>query len=228
MATDEENQDASPAGRLSEAGFDLAVVDRLLSTTRAVRRRLDYERPVKRETVLDCIRLSQQAPTGTNAQHWRWLVLDDPDQRRAIGEIYARGIPLLDASARNAANKQTARVYGDARDFAARLGEVPMLVIPCLEGRLAKDAPLVESTTYFASIYPAVWSFQLALRSRGLGSLLTTMHLAFEEESRAVLGLPQDVVQMAMIPVAYTVGTDFKPTRRPPPESITHFNTWGG
>ena len=228
MSTDEEDLGASSPVHLSEAGFDLTVVDRLLSTTRAVRRRLDYTRPVQRETVLDCIRLSQQAPTGTKAQHWRWLVLDDPDQRRAIGEIYARGIPLLDASAKNAPNEQTAKVYGDARDFAARLGEVPVLVIPCLEGRLAEEAPLVEATTYFASIYPAVWSFQLALRSRGLGSLLTTMHLAFEEESRAVLGLPEDVVQMAMIPVAYTIGTDFKPTRRPPPESITHFNTWGG
>lgn len=218
---------ADNAAPLSEAGFDLSVVDRLLATTRAVRRRLDYDRPVEREVVLDCIRLSQQAPTGTNAQHWRWLVVDDPTKRKAIGELYARGIPMLDESARNASDEQTAAVYKHARNFASRLGDVPVHVFPCLEGRLADDAQLVHTTTYFGSIYQAVWSFQLALRSRGLGSVFTTMHLAFEEESRAILGLPDNVVQTALLPVAYTVGTNFKAAKRPGPETITHFNEWG-
>ncbi len=212
--------------RTSEAGFDLDTVDRLLGTTRAVRRRLDFDRPVPREVLLDCIRLSQQAPTGTNAQHWRWLIVDDPAKRKALGEIYARGLPLLDASAKSAGDEQTAAVYRHARDLAERMGDVPALVIPCLEGRLDDPASLVLATTYYGSIYPAVWSFQLALRSRGLGSVLTTMHLAFEEDSREVLGLPEDVVQTALLPVAYTVGTDFKPTVRPAPETITCFNTW--
>ena len=212
---------------LSDPQFDLETVDRLLSTTRAVRRRLDYDRPVSREVILDCIRLSQQAPTGTNAQHWRWLVLDDPEKKRAIGELYARGIPLLDEYSKSAKDEQTATVYRQARDFAARLGDVPVLVIPCLEGRLDDDAEQVHITTYYGSIYQAVWSFQLALRSRGLGSVFTTMHLAFEGESRKILGLPEHVVQTALLPVAYTLGLDFKPTNRPPPESITHFNAWG-
>ena len=211
---------------MSEAPFDLETTDRLLSTTRAVRRRLDFDRPVPRDLILDCIRLSQQAPTGTNAQHWRWLVIDDPAKRKAVGELYARGLPLLDEMAKTARDEQTAHVYRDARSFAERLGEVPAIVIPCLEGRLPPDAELVQVTTYYGSIYPAVWSFQLALRSRGLGSVFTTMHLAFEEESRALLGLPEDVVQTAMLPVAYTLGTDFKATHRPPPETITCFNTW--
>ena len=99
-------------------------------------------------------------------------------------------------------------------------------MIPCLIGRLAPDASLVDAATYYGSIYPAVWSFQLALRSRGLGSVFTTMHLAFEAESRAILGLPEDVAQLALLPVAHTLGLDFKPTRRPPPETITHFNRW--
>ena len=219
---------APAESRLSEAGFDLETVDRLLSTTRAVRRRLDYDRPVPREVILDCIRLSQQAPTGTNAQHWRWLVIDDPATRKALGEIYCRGIPLLDESAKSARDEQTATVYRDARVFAERLGDVPVLVVPCLEGRLVDPSSLVLATTYYGSIYPAVWSFQLALRSRGLGSVFTTMHLAFEGESRALLGLPDDVVQTALLPVAYTIGTDFKPTDRPGPETITHWNGWGG
>ena len=211
---------------MTDTPFDLETVDLLLSTTRSVRRRLDETRPVPRSLLLDCIRLSQQAPTGTNAQNWRWLILDDPEKKRALGEIYARGIPLLDESARSAKDPQTETVYAHARDFAARLGDMPALVIPCLMGRLPDDAEHVHQTTYFGSIYPAVWSFQLALRSRGLGSVFTTMHLAFEEESRALLGLPPDVVQTALLPVAYTRGTDFKPTHRPPPESITRFNDW--
>lgn len=210
----------------SSLPFDRASVDRLLTTTRAVRRRLDLARPVERSVILECIRLSQQAPTATNAQSWRWLVLDDPEKRRAMGELYARGLPLLDASARNARDPQTERVYAHARDFTENLGRVPALVIPCLEGRLPPDAPLVEAASYFGSIYQAVWSFQLALRSRGLGSVFTTMHLAFEEESRAILDLPDHVAQLALLPVAYTIGLDFKPADRPSPESITHFNTW--
>lgn len=211
---------------LTETPFNLDITDPLLSTTRAVRRRLDFTRPVARATLLECIRLSQQAPTGTNLQHWRWLVVDDPEQKQRLGALYARGIPLLDESAKTAPDPYTARVYRDARDFAERLGEAPALVVPCLAGRLPKGAPHVVATTYFASIYPAVWSFQLALRSRGLGSVLTTMHLAFEDESREILGLPEDMAQMAMLPVAYTLGIDFKPAKRPPPETITHFNRW--
>lgn len=206
--------------------FDLEVVDHLLSTTRAVRRRLDLERPVERDVLLECVRLSQQAPTATNSQTWRWLILDDPEKRRALGEIYAQGIPLLDAAAAQAADSHVARVYTQAKRFTENLGRIPALVIPCVQGRLAPDAPLVEVATYFGSIYPAVWSFQLAARSRGLGSVFTTMHLAFEEQSRELLGLPDDVAQLALIPVAHTIGLDFKPARRPPPTSITHFNTW--
>jgi nitroreductase len=216
-------QEISP---VSDAPFDLETVDRLLTTTRAVRKRLDYDRPVDRSLLLDCIRLSQQAPTGTNAQHWRWLVVDDPVKKKALGEIYSRGIPLLDEFAKNAQDEQTAKVYSHARDFAERLGDVPVLVIPCLEGRLEPGADLVNTTTYYGSIYQAVWSFQLALRSRGLGSVFTTMHLAFEHDSRELLGLPEHIVQTALLPVAYTLGTEFKSTHRPPPESITCFNEW--
>lgn len=212
---------------MSEAPFDLETVDRLLSTTRAVRRRLDLDRPVPRQLILDCIALSQQAPTGTNSQAWRWLVVDDPEKRKRMGELYARGIPLLDEYSKSAGDPQTKTVYSDARDFAARLGDVPVHVIPCLQGGLPDDAEHVHITTYYGSIYPAVWSFQLALRSRGLGSVFTTMHLAFLEESQEILGLPDDVVQAALLPVAYTLGSDFHATQRPPPETITHWNEWG-
>jgi nitroreductase len=211
---------------VSEAPFDLETTDRLLSTTRAVRRRLDFDRPVPRDLILDCIRLSQQAPTGTNAQHWRWLVIDDPAKRKAVGELYARGLPLLDEMAKTARDEQTAHVYRDARSFAERLGEVPAIVIPCLEGRLPPDAELVQVTTYYGSIYPAVWSFQLALRSRGLGSTLTTSHLLAEREVGERLGVPSDYTQVALIPVAHIKGGELAPPPRRPVNEVIGWNGW--
>ncbi len=207
--------------------FDLACVDRLLSTTRAVRRRLDFSRPVSRELILDCIRLSQQAPTQSNSQGWRWLVVTDPELRRELGAIYARGGPAIEASSLHAKDAQTARVYAGARWLADHMHEAPALVIPCVEGRPPASFHPVAYATLYGSILQAVWSFQLALRSRGLGSCFTTLHLAFEADVRKLLGIPEDVLQAALLPVAYTRGGEFRPALRPPVESIVSWDHWG-
>ena len=210
--------------------FDLGQTDQLLSTTRAVRRRLDLDRPVERETILECIRLSQQAPTASNTQKWRWMVVMDAEKRKALGEIYGRGKQFI-AQARaqiDAGDAQTQRVYDSAEWLLDHIGDAPALVIPCLEGRLPEGAPNGMAASVYGSIYPAMWSFQLALRSRGLGSTLTTIHLFFEKDVAALLNMPEDVMQVALLPVAYTKGTDFKIAKRPPPEEITSFDTWGG
>ena len=211
------------------APFDLEETDRLLSTTRAVRRRLDLDRTVERELILDCIRLSQQAPTASNTQKWRWMVVMDADKRKALGEIYGRGKQFITQAREqlDADDSQTQRVYDSAEWLLDHIGEVPALVIPCLEGRIPDGAPNGMAAAVYGSIYPAMWSFQLALRSRGLGSTLTTIHLFFEKEVAALLEMPDDVMQVALLPVAYTKGTDFKIAKRPPPEEITHFDTWG-
>jgi nitroreductase len=207
--------------------FDLATVDRLLTTTRAVRRRLDPTRPVPRSLLLDCIRLSQQAPTASNTQTWRWLIVDDAAKRRELGALYAQGIPAIRESEKQLVqDAQTRRVYDGALWLAEHLGEMPALVIPCVVGRLPADSPLVISASVFGSIYQAVWSFQLALRSRGLGSTFTTMHLLFEDQARKILGMPDDVMQAALLPVAYTKGGEFRPAARPPAESLVHWNAW--
>ena len=207
--------------------FDLATVDRLLSTTRAVRKRLDFSRPVPRDVVLDCVRLSQQAPTASNTQRWRWLLIDDPELKRELGAIYREGIPAIRWSMEQTAHdEQTRDVYDAALWLAERLGDVPLLAIPCLAERLPDGAPLVLAASAFGSIYPAVWSFQLALRSRGLGSTFTTLHLLYEQRVRELLDLPDDVTQTALLPVAYTKGLDFKPGKRPPVESIVRWNRW--
>ncbi len=209
--------------------FDLAETDRLLSTTRAVRRRLDLERPVERAVLLDCIRLSQQAPTASNTQKWRWLVVKDAAKRKALGEIYARGKQFIDQAKAQVPEEdaQTHRVYDSAGWLLDHMGEVPALVIPCLEGRLPAGAPNGMAAATYGSIFPAIWSFQLALRSRGLGSALTTIHLFFEADVAKLLNVPDDVMQVALLPVAYTKGTDFKLAVRPPPEEITSFDEWG-
>ncbi len=209
--------------------FDLSETDRLLSTTRAVRRRLDLDRPVERDVLLDCIRLSQQAPTASNTQQWRWMVVLDAAKRKAIGEIYGRGKQFIDQAKAQVPEEdaQTHRVYDSAGWLLDHMGEVPALVIPCLQGRLPEGAPNGMAAATYGSIFPAMWSFQLALRSRGLGSTLTTISLFFEADVAKVLDIPDDVMQVALLPVAYTKGTDFKVAVRPPPEEITSFDTWG-
>jgi nitroreductase len=211
------------------APFNLAETDRLLSTTRAVRKRLDLNKPVDRSVILDCIRLSQQAPTGSNAQSWRWLVVTDQGKRAELARIYKQvGDQYLEMARNNvpAGDAQTRRVYDSAFWLKDHLHEVPVHVIPCVVGRLPDGAPVGMAAAVFGSIFPAVWSFQLALRSRGLGSALTTLHLFREQEAAKLLGIPENVMQVALLPVAYTKGTDFKVSARPAPETITSFDSW--
>lgn len=206
---------------------DTSAVDELLTTTRAVRKRLDLTRPVDREVILECVRLAMQAPTASNAQDWRWVVITDADKRAAIAEIYRSiGAEYLAHAAANTTDPQTRRVYEGALGLTETLAQVPVHVIPCLEGRFDGADPLIAASAW-ASIIPAGWSFLLALRSRGLGSVWTTMHLAKEREVAELLGIPSTVTQAALFPVAYTIGTDFRPAVRPPAETITFWNTWG-
>ncbi len=208
--------------------FDLETVDTLLSTTRAVRKRLDLERDVPDDVLLECIRLSQQAPTGSNMQNWRWLIVRDADTRAALADLYrAGGGDYLKAAAETAGEGQTGRVMTSANYLAENLQRVPVHVIPCFKGRMPDDAGPGAWSGMLGSIYPAIWSFQLALRSRGLGSCLTTLHLNKEKEAAEVLGIPDDVTQVALLPVAYTLGTDFKAAERPPVERIVHVDRWG-
>ncbi len=207
--------------------MDIASVDELLTTTRAVRKRLDLTRPVGREVILECIRLAMQAPTASNTQDWRWIVVTDPDKRAAIAKIYSSiGAQYLEYAAQSASDPQTQRVYQSAMSLTDTLARVPVHVIPCLEQRI-DGAELGIAAAAWASIIPAGWSFLLALRSRGLGSVWTTMHLFKEKEVAELLGIPDTVTQAALFPVAYTIGTDFRPAARPPAESITYWDSWG-
>ncbi|NKY32802.1 nitroreductase family protein [Nocardia speluncae] len=207
--------------------MDTAITDHLLSTTRAVRRRLDLDRPVAREIILECLRLALQAPTGSNKQSWRWLVLDDPAVRAQVADLYARNTgPVLDQRYALSPDAQTTRVYDSARYLVEVLARVPVLVVPCVQGRLDEPGSTYPAA-FYGSIFPAIWSFQLALRSRGLGSVLTTpFHGEYEQQYTEILHLPHDMTPIAMVPVAYTVGDEFKPAERTPIESIARWNRW--
>jgi nitroreductase len=206
---------------------DLASVDELLTTTRAVRRRLDLNRPVGREVIMECLQIAMQAPTSSNAQDWRWLVITDPAKRAAIADIYRSiGERYLPQMAASEADPQTQRVLGSAISLTDTLADVPVHVIPCLQRRFDGNDLIVASSAW-ASIIPAGWSFMLALRSRGLGSVWTTMHLARERDVAELLGIPDTVTQAALFPVAYTIGTDFQPASRPPAETVTYWDGWG-
>jgi nitroreductase len=207
--------------------FDTAMTDELLATTRAVRKRLDLERPVDPQVILDCIALAQQAPTGTNAQSWRWVVVTEPATKAALAEFYRAGcLQYLERGVVEEEDPQTRRVYESSLQLAKTIERVPVLVIPCIERRF-DGLSLTATASSFGSILPAAWSFLLALRSRGLGSVWTTAHLGKEAEAAALLGIPNTVTQVAMFPVAHTIGTDFKRAARPPAESVTFWESWG-
>jgi nitroreductase len=211
-------------------GFDLDQTDRLLTTTRAVRKRLDLERPVDNDVVLDCLRVAIQAPTGGNTQRWRWVIVDDADKRRGLAELYRRSFaPYIEsrrAEAQAAGRPVETAVAASSIYLAENLERVPVHVIPCQLDRVPPNASLVETAGYYGSILPAVWNFMLALRSRGLASAWTTLHLAFEREAGELLGIPDTVTQVALIPVAYYTGGDFKPAKRRAIEEITYRNQW--
>lgn len=209
--------------------------DELLATTRSVRRRLDLTRPVERELIEECLRLAQQAPSGGNRQGAVFVIVSDPERRRALADLYRRGWDrylqegiLGDAPARPAEpskRRQAARIGRSASYLADHLGEVPVHVVPCHPGRTENREQVVQASAY-GSVLPAVWSFMLAARARGLGTAWTTIHLFHEREAAEVLGIPYDEVsQVALIPLAHVIGTDFKAGSREP---LDHFARWDG
>ena len=202
--------------------------DELLSTTRAVRKRLDLERPVERDVLEECLQLAQQAPTGSYAQNWHFVVVTDPDLRAGLGDLWRQGGEkyLARVGTPEEIPGMIGRVLGGVFHLRDHLHEVPVHVIPCIEGRTDDKGAFVQASKW-GSIMPAAWSFMLAARSRGLGTVWTTFHLVHEREAAELLGIPyDDVMQAALIPVAYTLGTDFKPAVRAPLDSMVHWDRW--
>jgi nitroreductase len=208
--------------------------DDVLSTTRAVRKRLDFDRPVEREVIEECLQLALQAPTGSNSQGWQWLFVEDAAKKKALADIYARNFAIY----RNLGQSNTYqpgdlryeqkdRVLDSAEYLTENFHRAPIIMVPCITGKLDK-APAFAAASAWGSLLPAVWSFMLAARERGLGTAWTTIHLmnGGDAEAAELLNIPDTVTQAGMFPIAYTLGTDFKPAKRLPLEPIMHWDTW--
>ena len=210
---------------LESPPFDTAVTDRLLATTRSVRRRLDLARPVEPEVIMECLDLAVQAPTASGVQRWRWMIVTDPDKRAVLADLYREGNVEFQKMMAGRGAHESEAFYESANFLIDHLQEVPVHVVPCIEGR-AEGRGAEGAVALYASIMPAAWSFMLALRSRGLGSVWTTLHVSREQEAAELLGIPDDVTQVGLLPVAYTLGTQFKAANRQPAEEVTYWNTW--
>jgi nitroreductase len=204
--------------------------DELLTTTRSVRKRLDLNRPVPLELVRECIEVALQAPTGGNQQGWHWMVVTDPDLRAQIGGYYRRSFESYRSSARYAGRMAPerqavqARVANSADYLAERMGDVPVHVIACITA--TEELPAANQAPLWGSLLPAAWSYQLAARARGLGSAFTTLHLAYEKEVSALLGIPPHIRQGVLLPTAYYTGETFRAAPREPLDSVLHLDRW--
>jgi nitroreductase len=214
--------------------MDLATVDHLLTTTRSVRKRLDFSRPVPLDLVQRCLDVALQAPTGSNAQGWHFVVVTDAAKRKALADLYRQAFQFYVENPdfrrtyepEDLRAKQMPSILDSATYLAEHLHEAPVHLIPCIEGRV-EQAGVVGQASVYGSILPAVWSFMLAARARGLGSAWTTLHLVFEQDAAKLLGIPAEVTQTALLPVAFFKGTDFKPAVRKDPHLVMHWDAWG-
>ncbi|MER7279038.1 nitroreductase family protein [Dactylosporangium sp. NPDC000244] len=220
----------------------------VLTTTRAIRRRLDYDRPVDLAVLGECLQLALQAPTGGGAEDWRWVVVADPARKAELAALYLEAYlehvhkPLHSdegtahstvqgrlggVGADGRVNPRTARILDGAEHLAHNIGRAPYLVIPCATRPNPAHGGAGTHSAVYGSLYPAIWQFNLALRARGLGTCITTLHLHHAERAAALLGIPADALQITLLPVAYTVGTDFRPAARRPVGEVAYLDRWG-
>ena len=215
--------------------------DEVLATTRAVRKRLDFERTIDMAVIRECLELALQAPTGGNRQDWHFVVVTDEKKRNDIAGWYAKAFAEYRAAEGATAARmagltdtgevaQLRRVVDSAEYLAANMGRAPALLIPCQGGRpnnLFATGNTAMCAGYYGSILPAFWSFMLAARSRGLGTAWTTIHLKYEKEVADILGIDATrVTQCGLTPIAYTIGTEFQRAKRRPLEQALHINQW--
>lgn len=208
--------------------------DQLLATTRAVRKRLDFDKPVPRDVVMECIELAFQAPTGSNRQGWHFMLVGDPAKKQALADLYGKHFdPYVNAPVRpqyqdgDSRKERQDAVTDSATYLRNNFHRAPWLVIPVMEGRVPENLPVFAQASMWGSLLPAFWSFMLAARARGLGTAWTTLHLPSEREAADILGIPFDgYTQGGMSPLAYTLGTDFKPGPRVDSSSLVHWDTW--
>lgn len=207
--------------------FDLEQTDRLLQTTKQVRKRLDMSRTVPREVLLECIDIASRAPMGSNVERNKWLIVEDADLKSKIAELYRKNAePYFELGRIMETDSRGERVLSSAEYLSDNMHKVPSMVIPLRLDRV-ENASSGEQSGWYGSVLPGVWSFQLALRSRGVGSCWTTLHLGSEAEVAEILGIPDTVTQVCLLPVGYYTGDGFSVTPRRPAAEIAFIDRWG-
>lgn len=211
--------------------------DQLLTTTRAVRKRLDFSRPVDDQLIRECVEVAMQSPSGSNNMTMQFVIVKDEAKRTAIGEVYRQcydiyrsldGVYIgsIDKGGEDE-NRQQQRSANSADFLAEHMGDAPVLVLACNRGSRVEGAPAMMAASMMGNVLPAMWSFMLAARARGLGTAWTTVHLMMEQQVADILGIPfESVQQVCLSPLAHTVGTNFSPAARPPADSIIHWDAW--
>ncbi len=214
-------------------------VDDVLSTTRAVRKRMDFDRPIEPQVIKDCLELALQAPSGSNSQGWQWIVVTDPDKRMALADLYRQAwaiyvdLPFAIGNIYDGDDPEVKASYdrsaSSAQYLADNMEKAPAMLIPVMPGRTPENPDWATASATVGSIVQASWSFMLAARERGLGTSWTTLHTMFEEQAAEILDIPhEEMIQIALIPIAYTKGTDFKKGNRNPLADSLHWDGWGG
>jgi nitroreductase len=203
-------------------------IDWVLSTTRTVRRRLDLERPVDLGVVRECLALALQAPTGGDLQGWRWIVITDPELKAGVRDLFVESLSEASGGRRPVDVVSSGNPMLDgAWHLATHLGQVPVLVLACIRGTLTPASTPAQAGALYGSIYPAVWSLQMALRSRGLASAMTTVHLERHAAMAELLGIPDRVTQAALIPITHLLGDDLRPASRRLVSEVAYLERWG-
>jgi nitroreductase len=210
--------------------------DEVLTTTRAVRKRLDFDRPVGMDIIKECLEIALQGPSGSNSQGWHFVVVTDSEKKAAIAQYYQKAFAQYESGPREPTKHHTddpsmkrtqEKVLGSARYLAENMAKVPAFLIPCCTGRTDDpNLPQAARSSIYGSIIPATWSFMLAARERGIGTCWTTLHINYEKEVAGILDIPDGFTQVALIPIAYTLGTDFNSAPRKPLEDVLHTNGW--
>ena len=209
--------------------------DHLLTTTRSVRLRLDFDRPIDPAVITECLEIALQAPTASNSQQWQWVVVTDPGKVAAVADLYRRSFQVLanrppedrpDYGPDDSRTQAAEGVTRSATYLAEEMHRCPALLLACINGRVEDAGPMAQAAVY-GSILPGAWSFMLAARARGIGMAWTTLHLRHEVATADLLGMPHDVTQAALFPMAYFTGDDFRPAPRVPLEQVVHWNQWG-
>jgi nitroreductase len=208
--------------------MDLATVDKLLTTTRSVRQRLDLTRPVEPAVLQHCLDIATQAPTGGNICRYHFVVVTDSAKRAGLADLYRQAFDQRYPPQRLAERRQAApRAWASFLYLAEHLHEVPVHILPCVEYTPTWERENTRAVA-LTHILPATWSLMLALRGRGLGAAWTTLHTVYyEQEAAVLLGIPAHIIQAALLPVAYYTGEDFKPAKRIPARERTYWDTWG-